>query len=469
MANSKTYDGNDTATVDWTGASLNGVVSGDTVSIDRSGYSAHFNNKNVGTSKPVTVSGVTLGGVDAANYTVSQPTGLTANISAKELSISLQANNKVVSGDTVVLDGTSASASFANKNVGTGKTVTASGFTKSGADAGNYVFASPQGTTTADISAKEVSVSFEAQNKEYDGTTAATIKASPAPSLVGVVSGDNVTLDGSSASASFANKNVGTGKTVTASGFTKGGTDAGNYVFATPQGTTTADISAKELSVSFQANNKTYDGTDNATIKASPTPSLVGKVTGDDVALGTGSAAAHFDSKNIGTGKAVTGSGFTKSGTDAGNYVFATPQGTTTADITKAPLDISAVGDTKVYDGSTSSSGVPTVGTGQLQGSDTVDGLMQAFQSKNVLGSWGSTLVVTGYTVHDGNAGGNYDITTHTAAGTITKAPLDIKTYDARSRSAPTRSTTATRAATTTSRPTRPAARSRGHRSTSTP
>jgi hypothetical protein len=36
--------------------------------------------------------------------------------------------------------------------VGTGKTVTGSSFTKSGGDATNYIFANPQGTTTASIS-----------------------------------------------------------------------------------------------------------------------------------------------------------------------------------------------------------------------------------------------------------------------------------------------------------------------------
>src|SRR6476469_2888638 len=57
---------------------------------------------------------------------------------------------------------------------------------------------------------------------------------------------------------------------------------------------------------------------------------------------------------------------------------------------------------------------------------DTVTGLTQAFQSKNVLGLNGSTLVVTAYTVNDGNGGANYTVTTHTATGTITPATLDI-------------------------------------------
>src|SRR5205814_10572524 len=63
-------------------------------------------------------------------------------------------------------------------------------------------------------------------------------------------------------------------------------------------------------------------------------------------------------------------------------------------------------------------------------------GLSQAFGSKNALGTNGSTLSVTAYTVNDGNSGNNYTVTTHTALGTISKAALDItaasdsKTYD---------------------------------------
>src|SRR5207245_828242 len=105
-----------------------------------------------------------------------------------------------------------------------------------------------------------------------------------------------------------------------------------------------------------------------------------------------------------------------------GNYSV-TPH-TALGTITKAGLDIYAVTDSKTYDGTTSSSGTPT--SGGLQVGDTVTGRAQAFVSKNVLGLNGSTLVVTGETVNDGNLGGNYSVTLHTATGTITKAGLDI-------------------------------------------
>src|SRR5204862_244655 len=103
------------------------------------------------------------------------------------------------------------------------------------------------------------SVSFEAQSKVYDALTTAARKLTPVPSLVGLQGTDSVDLDYSGASYSFANKNVGTNKTVTGSGFTKSGTDAGNYVFASPQGTALAYTTLFPSSVSFEAQSKVYD------------------------------------------------------------------------------------------------------------------------------------------------------------------------------------------------------------------
>ena len=54
-------------------------------------------------------------------------------------------------------------------------------------------------------------------------------------------------------------------------------------------------------------------------------------------------------------------------------------------------------------------------------------GLVQAYGSKDVLGSGQSTLLVTGYTVNDGNGGKDYTVTSHTAPGTIAAAPDDFR------------------------------------------
>src|SRR5207237_9734787 len=84
---------------------------------------------------------------------------------------------------------------------------------------------------------------------------------------------------------------------------------------------------------------------------------------------------------------------------------------TASGTISPAPLDIYAVSGSKTYDGTTSSSGTPTLSG--LQGTDTVTGKTQAFNSKNVLGAGGSTVSITAYTVNDGNSGENGRATTH--------------------------------------------------------
>ena len=72
----------------------------------------------------------------------------------------------------------------------------------------------------------------------YDGTNSATLILSNAV-LVGVVSGDTVALDTTSAVGVFADKNVGAGKLVTLSGVTLLGTDAAKYALTQPTLTAT--------------------------------------------------------------------------------------------------------------------------------------------------------------------------------------------------------------------------------------
>jgi len=74
-AQSKYYDGTTNATISGT---LIGVLSGDTVTLNGTGY---FASSAVGTGISVT-STSTLGGASGSNYFLNQPTGLTANIYA---------------------------------------------------------------------------------------------------------------------------------------------------------------------------------------------------------------------------------------------------------------------------------------------------------------------------------------------------------------------------------------------------
>ena len=150
----------------------------------------------------------------------------------------------------------------------------------------------------------------------------------------------------------------------------------------------------------------------------------------------SGSLSYTTGSKNAGTYSTANTTGNTLTL----NGLYSTQQGYDisydgTLTITPATLTITAVSDTKTYDGTTVSSG--TVTYSGLQTGDSVNNLTQSFDSKNVLGTDASILRVnSGYTLADGNNGGNYTVTTVTAAGTITPATLtitaasDTKTYD---------------------------------------
>src|SRR5207247_397147 len=223
-------------------------------------------------------------------------------------------------------------ATFANKNVGTAKTVSVSGISISGTDAANYTF-NATATTTADITAKPAAATFTANNKVYDGNATATFLTR---TIASKVSGDG--LDFSASSLSFASKNVSTGKTVTASGIALTGTDKDNYALSS----TTAAL--RHLSAT--GNNKTDDGTTAAAVMLSDD-----RVGGDVVS--TSYTAASFADKNVGTAKAVSVSGTSIAGTDAANYSLANTSAATTANITRRDLTVTATGMNKVYDGAT--------------------------------------------------------------------------------------------------------------------
>ena len=101
-----------------------------------------------------------------------------------------------------------------------------------------------------------------------------------------------------------------------------------------------------------------YNASTAATLNTSGA-TLVGVFSGDTVTLNTGGATGTFASQNVGTGITVTVAGLTISGAQAGDYTLTQP--TTTANITPAPLTVTAVTNTKVYDGTTTAAAIPTV------------------------------------------------------------------------------------------------------------
>ncbi len=116
---------------------------------------------SAGNGKAVTVSGLSLGGSASGNYMLTQPSGLSANITELGVTVSsgLSANNKpydgtatatltsnnvvlagVLAGDTgnVLLVTNGYVANFTMASAGNGKPVTVSGLSLGGSASGNY-------------------------------------------------------------------------------------------------------------------------------------------------------------------------------------------------------------------------------------------------------------------------------------------------------------------------------------------
>src|SRR5207244_6201779 len=124
------------------------------------------------------------------------------------------------------------SASFANKNVGTGRAVSVSGTSISGADAVNYNLTNTNAATTANITRKDLTVTASGIGKIYNGNATAAVNLA-----TDALSGDDVTP--AYAAALFADKNVGAGKPVPVSGTAISGLEDGSSNVTTMTAPTT--------------------------------------------------------------------------------------------------------------------------------------------------------------------------------------------------------------------------------------
>ena len=433
VANNKVYDGGTNVTLNFSNATLATIVSGDTVTLNTTSAKGAFASKTIGTNKTVTITGLALAGASAGNYSVTAPT-TTANITARSLIITAKGVNKIYDATTnatvtltdnhVVGDSFTnsyASATFAGKNVGTAILINVSGLTISGTDAGNYALSNLTAVTSANITTATLTVSgILASNKIYDATTAATLNFTNAK-LATIFASDVVSLNNTAAKGIFANKNVGTNKTVTVSGLTLTGTNAGNYTLAAPV-TTTASITARGLTITAKGVNKIYDATTNATVTLADN-----RVSGD--ALTDSYASAAFTNKNVGTAISINVFALANAGTDSANYALTATNTTATANITKATLTVAGVvANNKIYDATTtatlnfSNATLVTVFSGDTVTLDT-SAAKGAFASKAV--GTNKTVAVSGL-VLGGVSSNNYALTQPTTTANITTRTLVI-------------------------------------------
>lgn len=456
-----------------------GVVAGDENDLDITyNFSLYQNGSNAGGDRPVSFQGLHLAGTAKDNYSMDMvyfnaigkitPKTLTMEqVAGTEFTKVYDGNTNVTqtlqSGvnykltgavpgedDIVSIDTTSAVGAYQTKNAqadGTKQNVNFTGITLTGSGAGNYTIAptmtianagviTPKALTFALISGVHL-------DKVYDGNdnVTHTLVRDTDYTLNGFVGSEGTGIILDVGAGKYADKNVGVDKVVTFSGRTLSGAGAENYTI-TPV-TTVGTITPRPLMPGLVGSfDKTYDGNANVTqaLALGTNYLLMGSIAGDALTLtGTGTYA----DKNAGVGKAVTFTGLTLTGADAGNYTLTTATLTGGGTIAPKALTMEKVAGahfTKVYDGNknvteTLQKGVNYTLTGVIEGEDdtvvSIDTTSAhgAYQTKDVQeGDAMQDVDFTGLTL-TGTGAGNYTLAptmTITGAGKITPRELTL-------------------------------------------
>jgi DNA/RNA endonuclease G (NUC1) len=204
----KTYDGTTAATI--TGATLVGVVESETVTVSGNG---NFNDANAGENKPVTTN-LSVGGTDAGNYTVIQPS-LTGTITKADQAISFGSLPSMFANDApFTLSGTTSSGltvtyTSSNEAVATvsGNVITlvAAGtttITASQPGDTNYNAATPVGQALTVSAAQSLVAGWDFQTTGNGGTAVAASPATPKVYTANLGTG-TIYLDGSNGSSDW--------------------------------------------------------------------------------------------------------------------------------------------------------------------------------------------------------------------------------------------------------------------------
>jgi gliding motility-associated-like protein len=273
-----------------------------------------------------------------------------------------------------------------------------------------------------------ITLTASANTKVYDGTVSAT--ATPTITTGSLVSGDVGVF-----SETYDTKTQGSNKVLTPTVVSiLDATNAsmiGNYSI-TYTSVNTGVIEKRPITLTASTNTKVYDGT----VSASATPTIT---TGALVSGDVGVFSETYDTKIQGSNKVLTPTVISiLDATNAsmiGNYSI-TYINNSSGVIEKRPITLTANTNTKVYDGTLSSTATPTL-TGAL-GSGDVGVYSQTYDSK----TQGSNKVLTPTVVSildatNASMIGNYSITyTSVNTGVIEKLPITLtastntKVYD---------------------------------------
>ncbi|WP_222539327.1 YDG domain-containing protein [Pedobacter polysacchareus] len=432
----KVYDGTTAASLLPEHYILAGKLGTDEVSATGT---ATYGDKNVGTNKTITVGTFVLNGAQNGNYTLSTVTATTGGhaITPASLTLALNASpliskaydnttsaqlvaanyslNGKITGDAVTVSGT---ANYETNQVGTGINIASGNFILAGADKDNYNLTTSTASTTGNITKKAITVILNELpliSKTYDNGTAITLAAGNY-SLPGVIGTDAVTVTGT---AAFDTKAVGTGKNIAVDNFVLAGAQKDNYSLSTLSAATKGNIGTAPLTLVLNASpfiSKTYDNNTSATLL--PAHYQLSGIIGSE--LVTVSGAATYDTKDAGTGKAVTAGNFILAGANKDNYHLSTTSAATTGEINTKPITLALNASpliSKVYTGNTDATLAPSNYTlnGVLGGDAVTVSGTASYDSKN--SGNGKTITVNNFNLA-GAQKDNYRLTTITATTT---------------------------------------------------
>src|SRR5208282_5005177 len=111
--------------------------------------------------------------------------------------------------------------------------------------------------------------------------------------------------------------------------------------------------------------------------------------------------------RNAGTGKTLTPAGLVNDGHGGANYSY-TYAPVTTGVINQTNLTVTALSNSKPYDGTTSAGAHPTITVGSIQTGDTAPVWTETYDTRNA--GTGKTLTPAGL-INDGHGGANYSYT----------------------------------------------------------
>jgi hypothetical protein len=360
----------------------------------------------------------------------ARPITVTASTNSKTYNgtTSAAASPSITSGSLAAGDTADFTEAYTGKNAGTGLALVPTGTVNDGNSGANYDVTFVN-ASTGTITPAPIVIAATSDSKTYDGTVASS--KAPSFQVTGLApntlyTGDNFTT----LTEAFESKNAlgSGGSTLSVSDVLDDGNSGHNYAITTQ--TATGTINPVALVITAVTDSKTYDGTTTSSL--TPTYQVAGLAantleTGDSLT----SLGQAFASKNaLGSGASTLAVSYVISDGNAGHNYAVTAQ-TATGTINPVALVINALSASKTYDGTTSSTATPTFQVTGLTANTLFDGdsftsLSQAYEARTVLGSNGSTLAVS-YVLNDGNRGADYSVTTHTATGTITPAPLTVQ------------------------------------------